>query len=260
MDGLSIPPALAHPMYQEIVREKLLVLVKDLAMDGLSGYFRLPVRESEAPNYSALVKHPADLDSIANRIMYETPLPFLEIVAHLMRIFSNACVYNPPDSAPYANAVRLAENARLALFGLCQELVTLLDNSAEDSSEMEFSRNIRCRRRRRASTLDPLDSGEGGVVSNSTPWVALFSTPEIPGGGVTSPLGYLGPLLRQHFSSLDAIMVPGSEDGCTAEAVVDEPSTGPNGVDVPVRRGRGRPKGSGNSKRKGGKNARKNTR
>ena len=58
-------------MYQEIVREKLLVLVKDLAMDGLSGYFRLPVRESEAPNYSALVKHPADLDSIANRIMYE---------------------------------------------------------------------------------------------------------------------------------------------------------------------------------------------
>ena len=53
------------------MREKLLVLVKDLAMDGLSGYFRLPVRESEAPNYSALVKHPADLDSIANRIMYE---------------------------------------------------------------------------------------------------------------------------------------------------------------------------------------------
>jgi hypothetical protein len=102
-----------------------------LAYEPFSGPFRAPVRESEAPNYAEIVKHPMDLQTLAQRVeahLYtgrraeglqglalppsgsalltpSLPPALREFVADLQLIFYNCRLYN---TAPGNEFVALA--------------------------------------------------------------------------------------------------------------------------------------------------------
>jgi bromodomain-containing protein 8 len=66
--------------------------------------FHNPIKDSEAPDYREIVKRPMDLKTIKARIKDGVVTTSLEFQRDVFLMFTNAMMYNRPDSDIYTMA------------------------------------------------------------------------------------------------------------------------------------------------------------
>lgn len=71
--------------------------------------FHNPIKKSEAPDYSDLVKRPMDLKTIKTRVKDGQISNSLEFQRDVYLMFANAMMYNRPGSEIYAMAEEVSD-------------------------------------------------------------------------------------------------------------------------------------------------------
>ncbi|KAI8869088.1 Bromodomain-containing protein, partial [Ramicandelaber brevisporus] len=64
-------------------------------------YFKMPIRDSEAPDYSSLIKRPMDLRTLRQRIRDELINTTDDLHRDIVLMYQNALVYNEPGTDVY---------------------------------------------------------------------------------------------------------------------------------------------------------------
>eukprot|EP00826_Nyctotherus_ovalis_P062608 TRINITY_DN9089_c0_g1_i3.p1 TRINITY_DN9089_c0_g1~~TRINITY_DN9089_c0_g1_i3.p1 ORF type:complete len:379 (-),score=116.73 TRINITY_DN9089_c0_g1_i3:191-1327(-) len=88
-------------------------ILKQLNNHCSSWPFKKPVNPDEVPDYTEVIKHPRDLESIGKRLESKSHYRSKEnFVKDVQLIFDNAKLYNKPNSIYYKHAVNLEEYIR----------------------------------------------------------------------------------------------------------------------------------------------------
>lgn len=101
----------AQIMEKRRMEKVLMMLLNEVSNHTHGNLFHAPIKESDAPDYYTLIRHPLDLKTIKTRIKEGRITSATQLRRALMQMFANSLIYNRPGSEIHRMALEMRDAA-----------------------------------------------------------------------------------------------------------------------------------------------------
>lgn len=101
----------AQVMEKRRMEKVLMMLLNEVSNHTHGNLFHAPIKESDAPDYYTLIRHPLDLKTIKARIKEGRITSATQLRRSLMQMFANSLIYNRPGSEIHRMALEMRDAA-----------------------------------------------------------------------------------------------------------------------------------------------------
>ncbi|MCO5589536.1 hypothetical protein L7F22_043504 [Adiantum nelumboides] len=101
----------AQVMEKRRMEKVLMMLLNEVSNHTHGNLFHAPIKESDAPDYYTLIRHPLDLKTIKTRIKEGRITSATQLRRALMQMFANSLIYNRPGSEIHRMALEMRDAA-----------------------------------------------------------------------------------------------------------------------------------------------------